>query len=93
MDRFQIESNGNEFTLDEKELFAFLLKRIEKEYEENLHLKSAESYTKVLFKLLPDEIISKSNFNQLFTLFFLSGYYYSNFLNKNNVQILTENKE
>lgn len=89
-DKFHIEIDGKEISFNEKELFSFLFNRLQSEYQAKSELKNVSNYTESIFKLLPNEIVTQSNFNQLFTLFFLSGYYYCNFFNKNDVQIIEE---
>ena len=85
--------SDKELYFTEKELFAFLLEKIHATSQEKDELKRSEEYTKNIFELLNNEIIANANFNQLFTLFFLSGFYYANFLSKNEVQIIEKNEE
>lgn len=92
-DKFTLEVDGSVVSFTEKELFAFLLEKIHSSYLERADCKNAENYVQEIFMLISSEILSTANFNQLFTLFFLSGFYYANFIFKNEVQITEEQEK
>lgn len=64
---------------------------IEKAYENSPNekfLSNADDITAKLFELLDAKVLTSANLNQLFTMYFLFGFYYSNFINKNNVDLI-----
>ena len=85
--------DDKEVHFTQEELFAFLLEKVHASYLDREHVKNAESYTEEIFKLISPSILSTVTFNQLFSLFFLVGFYYSNFFNKNQVKIIEEQEE
>ena len=85
--------NGKELIFTQEELFTFILKKAYENYSDNEYLSDSESHTASIFKILPSEDLTTVNLNQLLTIFFLSGYYYSNFCSKNSIQIIKENNE
>lgn len=92
-DIFTVLQEDKIFELTEKELFAFLFQKLQTDYPTVFELENTEEYVKSIFSLFSDEIVTDSNFKELFTLFFLSGFYYSNFLSKNIVEITKENNK
>jgi len=92
-DRFVVKQDNKQLEFTQEELFAFLFQRLQSDYQNLPELKNSQEYAKAIFSLLPDEIVTESNFKELFTLFFLSGFYYSNFFSKNEVQIIQEEQE
>jgi hypothetical protein len=92
-DTFTLLQDGKELKFTEKELFSFLFQQLQKKYPTVTELENVEDYVKTIFSLFSDEIVTDSNFKELFTLFFLSGFYYSNFLLKNDVQITKKDTE
>ena len=90
---YKVFLDGNELYFTQEELFAFLLEKVHASYLDRDDVKNAEQYTAEIFKLISPAILSTVTFNQLFSLFFLVGFYYSNFLNKNRVEILEEQEE
>lgn len=90
---YNVILDGKELSFTQEELFAFLLEKVHATYLDREDVKNAEMYTEEVFKLISPAILSTVTFNQLFSLFFLVGFYYSNFLNKNQVEIVEEQKE
>ena len=79
------QEDGKETEISAETLFKMI---IETSYaQKEPLLKDVDSITESLFLNLPKEYFSQTNFNQLFSVFFLSGFYYNNFINKNNVKI------
>ena len=84
------QENGKEVEISIEDLFNMIIEASTTKKEPLL--KDVDSLTESLFLNLPKEYFSQTNFNQLFSVFFLSGFYYNNFITKNNVKI-KENKE
>ena len=91
---FKIKSKNQTINLNEEQLFTQILTQVFKE-KENTKLASAEDYVFTIEKILSALNSNKSNidttFRQLYTIYFLCGYYYKVFTTKNNVQFEKEN--
>ena len=90
---YKVSLDGHELHFTQEELFAFLLDKVHASYMDRDDVKNAEEYTTEIFKLISPAILSTVTFNQLFSLFFLVGFYYSNFLNKNQVEFIKKQEE
>ena len=91
--KFIVNQGDKQIEFKQEELFAFLFEKLQANYPNVPELKNVEEYVKSIFSLFSDEIVTESNFKELFTLFFLSGFYYSNFFSKNEVQIVQEERK
>lgn len=91
--KFVVKQDDKQIEFKQEELFAFLFERLQANYPNVPELQNVEDYVKSIFSLFSDEIVTESNFKELFTLFFLSGFYYSNFFSKNDVQIIQEEQK
>ena len=91
--QYKVDLEDKELHFTQEELFAFLLEKVHATYLNRDDVKNAEAYIEEVFKLISPAILSTVTFNQLFSLFFLVGFYYSNFLNKNQVEITEKQEE
>lgn len=83
------QENGKETEISVEDLFKLIIETSAKQ-EEPL-LKDVDVITENMFLNMPKEYFSHTNFNQLFSIFFLSGFFYNNFINKNSVKIKENN--
>lgn len=86
---FIVTQNGKETEISVEDLFKLIIETSAKQ-EEPL-LKDVDAITESMFLNMPKEYFSQTNFNQLFSIFFLSGFFYNNFINKNSVKIKENN--
>ena len=59
---------------------------------ENPHLLNTDDFIETITKAIDLDLL-KANLNQLFSIYFMAGYYYKVFLNQNEVTIKRNNKE
>ena len=83
------QEDGKEAEVSIETLFKLIIETSSNQKEPLL--KDVDTITESMFLNLPKNYFSKTNFNQLFSIFFLSGYYYNNFTTKNKVRIKKEN--
>lgn len=80
---FKIKTNDEEITISNTELFQLILKQCFLN-EENPSLLNLDNYIEIIAEALKKDLL-KANLNQMFSIFFMAGYYYKVFLNKNNI--------
>lgn len=89
---FKITSGDQTLTLSEEDLFTQVLGQALKEQEEKNKIDNVEKYVSFIETILMNLNPNKNNldvtFRQMFTIYFLCGYYYKIFLSKNNVEII-----
>ena len=86
---FIVTQNGKETEISVEDLFKLIIETSAKQQEPLL--KDVDAITESIFLNMPKEYFSQTNFNQLFSIFFLSGFFYNNFINKNSVKIKENN--
>lgn len=89
---FKIKSSENEtISLTEEQLFTQILAQAFKDKDTSTNV---EEYVSTINSLITK--LNQSNlditFKQIYTIYFLSGYYYKVFLSKNNVEINKKEK-
>lgn len=91
---FKIQTDDGQLNLSEQELFTQVLAQVFKE-KENPSIANTEGYISSI-----DGILTTLNENklditarQLYSIYFLCGYFYKVFLLKNNVQLTHTDKE
>lgn len=89
---FKIKSSENEtISLTEEQLFTQILAQAFKDKDTSINV---ENYVSTINSLITK--LNQSNlditFKQIYTIYFLSGYYYKVFLSKNNVEINKKEK-
>lgn len=89
---FKIKSSENEtISLTEEQLFTQILAQAFKDKDTSTNV---EDYVSTINSLITK--LNQSNlditFKQIYTIYFLSGYYYKVFLSKNNVEINKKEK-
>ena len=89
---FKIKSSENEtISLTEEQLFTQILAQAFKDKDTSTNV---ENYVSTINSLITK--LNQSNlditFKQIYTIYFLSGYYYKIFLSKNNVEINKKEK-
>jgi len=89
---FKITSGNQTLILSEEDLFTQVLGQALKEQEEKNKIDDVEKYVSFIETILMNLNPNKNNldvtFRQIFTIYFLCGYYYKIFLSKNNVEII-----
>ena len=73
------------------QLFQTILKQCFVDHE-NDNLQDVEEYIKVITKTVKTNLL-EANLSQLFSIYFMAGYYYKVFLNQNEVTINNKYKE
>ncbi|MAH45919.1 hypothetical protein CMI37_08810 [Candidatus Pacearchaeota archaeon] len=87
---FKIDTKGEEVNISNTELFHLILKQCFLN-EDNPHLHNIDNYVEIITETLKKDLL-KANLNQMFSVFFMAGYYYKVFLNNNNA-IMEDTKE
>jgi len=91
--KFKITSNSEDIFLTSEQLFTQILNQAFLDQEKTL-TKNLEHQIPAIEKILRnlgDDYLDVS-LNQIYTIFFLSGYYYKVFLNNNQVEQILENQ-
>lgn len=73
------------------QLFQTILKQCFVDHE-NDNLQNVEEYVKVITKIVKTNLL-EANLSQLFSIYFMAGYYYKVFLNQNEVTVNNKDKE
>ena len=81
---FKIKKDSKTLNVPSKEVFRNILQEIFLN-EDNKNLQDLDSYIKDLHDLTKSKFL-KMSFSQLLEIYFMSGYYYRIFLEKNNVE-------
>jgi hypothetical protein len=93
--KFRVKPEDKEsFILSENQLADLLLKMIDSNSSSE-NLKPLDDMIAHLNKAFinMDSDFFKASLNQLFSIYFLSGYCYKLFLNNNNIEIITEQQQ
>jgi len=86
---FQIRTKDNKFlTVSKEQAFEEILEAAMKQ-NENKKLESLDEFIEIVFAKLKSHMLDANN-KQLYGIYFLAGYYYRIFLEKNNVEISKE---
>jgi len=88
---FKVKSEEKQLSITTAKLFDLILKQCFVD-SKNDFLIDVNSYTEEIAKTIKKDLLS-ANLNQLFSIYFMAGYYYKVFLNKNEVTINRNNKE
>jgi hypothetical protein len=85
---FKVVLDDKEIQFNDEELFAMLLEKAKKHIDSEESLQDLDSYIESVFSLFPKNFILKNSNLQVYKLYFLAGFYFSSFLNKNQTQII-----
>ena len=77
--------------MSSEELFQTILKQCFLD-EDNENLQSLDTFIEIITKIVKTDLL-KANLTQLFSIYFMAGYYYKIFLNQNEVTINKKTKE
>ncbi len=92
---FKISSEEQTISLDQEQLFTQILTQAFKE-KQNEKLLNVEEYISTIERMLVALNTSSSNldvtFKQIYTIYFLCGYYYKVFMTNNNVELIKKEK-
>ena len=88
---FEIETEEGPLNVTTEELFQLILKQCFVE-EHNENLKDIDAFIKVITKTVKTNLL-EANLTQLFSIYFMAGYYYKIFLNQNEVIINNKDKK
>lgn len=86
--QFKIITDDTEVNLSAHDLFVQILNQAFEDFDSNKNAstdKLVEEINKIL--LATDNIVLDSSNRQIYSIYFLAGYYYKIFMNKNNVTI------
>lgn len=88
---FEIKTKEGKIKMSSEQLFQTILKQCFVDHE-NDNLQNVEEYIKVITKTVKTNLL-EANLSQLFSIYFMAGYYYKVFLNQNEVTINNKDKE
>lgn len=88
---FEIKTEDGIVNMSSDELFQIILKQCFVN-QNNENLKNIDDFIKVITKTVKTNLL-EANLTQLFSIYFMAGYYYKVFLNQNEVKINKNNKE
>tara|TARA_B100001059_G_scaffold134263_1_gene134500 strand:+ start:8306 stop:8581 length:276 start_codon:yes stop_codon:yes gene_type:complete len=88
---FEIKTEEGSLNVTTEELFQLILKQCFVE-EHNENLKDIDAFIKVITKTVKTNLL-EANLTQLFSIYFMAGYYYKIFLNQNEVIINNKDKK
>ena len=88
---FKIKKDAKTLNIPSKEVFRNILQEMFLD-EDNKNLRDLDSYIKDLHDLTKSKFL-KMSFNQLLEVYFMSGYYYRIFLEKNNVEFTQKERD
>jgi len=88
---FEIKTEEGPLNVTTEELFQLILKQCFVE-EHNENLKDIDAFIKVITKTVKTNLL-EANLTQLFSIYFMAGYYYKIFLNQNEVKINNKDKK
>ncbi len=88
---FEIKTEEGPLNVTTEELFQLILKQCFVE-EHNENLKDIDAFIKVITKTVKTNLL-EANLTQLFSIYFMAGYYYKIFLNQNEVIINNKDKK
>jgi|TARA_Y100000034_G_scaffold121453_1_gene165676 hypothetical protein len=88
---FEIKNKEGPLNITTDKLFDLILKQCFVD-SKNEFLIDVNIYAEEIAKTIKKDLLS-ANLNQLFSIYFMAGYHYKVFLNKNEVTINRNNKE
>lgn len=88
---FEIKTKEGKLNMSSEELFQTILKQCFLD-EDNENLQSLDTFIEIITKIVKTDLL-KANLTQLFSIYFMAGYYYKIFLNQNEVTINKKTKE
>jgi hypothetical protein len=88
---FEIKTKEGLLNMSSEQLFQTILKQCFAD-QENENLQHIDDYIQVITKTVKSNLL-EANLSQLFSIYFMAGYYYKVFLNQNEVTINKKNKE
>ncbi len=86
---FEIIKDDQKISISDEELFNLILKQCFVE-DANPHLLNLDKHIEIISKTLTNDLL-KANLSQLFSIYFMAGYYYKVFITKNSVEIKDNN--
>ncbi|MBC8227759.1 MAG: hypothetical protein H8E74_11625 [Gammaproteobacteria bacterium] len=89
---FQIKSKGKLLKVSIETVFSTIFKKAFVDNDKNENLEMLSAYIEFLHKKINTPSLDMSS-RQLYSVYFLAGYYYKIFLNQNDVKIITEKKK
>jgi hypothetical protein len=88
---FKVTIDDKDIEFEDKELFAFLLDKAKDKIDSEESLEAIDSYLQDLYSLFPENYCLNSSNLQIYKLYFLAGFYFFSFINKNQTQIIKTN--
>ena len=88
---FEVKTKEGKLNMSSEELFQTILKQCFAD-EHNVNLQNIDTFIEVITKIVKTDLL-KANLSQLFSIYFMAGYYYKIFLNQNEVTINKKTKE
>lgn len=84
---FKIKTSEAEVNLSTQDLFVQILNQAFADYEDNKNT-TTDTFVEEINKILDKHnVILDSTNRQIYSIYFLAGYYYKIFMNKNNVTV------
>jgi hypothetical protein len=88
---FSIKTNGEDVKVSIEQIFDAILQKSFSDFDKNKNLKNLNEFIDYLNKTISKGHLHTTH-SQLYSVYFLTGYYYRLFLEKNNVSI-TNNED
>lgn len=88
---FKVQTKDSTLDVSIDTVFENILRKAFVDIDKNQNIKNLDDYIEVLNKKLSSSHLNITH-SQLYSIYFLAGYYYKLFLEKNNVKII-EKKE
>jgi hypothetical protein len=88
---FSVKTNGENIKVSLEHVFNTILKESLSNFDNNKNLNHLDDFIDYLNKTTSKNLLDTTH-SQLYSVYFLAGYYYRLFLEKNNVSI-TNNKD
>lgn len=83
---FFIKTNGEDVKVSIEQVFDIILQKSLSDFDKNKNLKNLNDFIDCLNRTISKNHLHTTH-NQLYSVYFLAGYYYRLFLEKNNVSI------
>jgi hypothetical protein len=92
--KFKVKDNNQTLIFTSEQLFTQILKQafLDKEQNQTQNIESHVESIEQILRSLNQEYLDVS-FKQMFTIYFLAGYYYKIFLTKNDIKIVEQTKD
>jgi hypothetical protein len=89
MVKYTLSTSGKDIELSRKDLLEVLLQTADTNIPNNESLVELEDFLSIIYSTFPKGFFLENPASHMFKIYFLVGFYYSSFINKNDVRITT----